>query len=75
MYADGHMICGKVLYEHGKAYIGYNDKEFENQSFYVLVEHSRWYIRGLSKRDEFPELPGVKQPKRAPILKQQVEYY
>ena len=72
MYGDGHMICGKVAYPFGKAYFGYNNKEFESRSFYVLVEHARSFARGLSKRDntdEFPELPGVEQPKRAPILK------
>ena len=62
------MICGKVVYAFGKAYFGYNNKEFESRSFYVLVEHARWYMRGISKCDEFPELPGVEQPKRAPIL-------
>ena len=67
MLGDGHMICGKVAYLVRRAYFGYNNKEFETQSFYVLVEHARQYMR--------TSLSGVEQPKRAPILQQQDEYY
>jgi hypothetical protein len=69
MYTDGHMIPGKAFYSHQKAYVGYNDKEYESRDWYVLVEHPRWYVRVLSKRS-FPELPGVKSLKRAPILEE-----
>jgi hypothetical protein len=57
------MIPGKAVYPFGKAYVGYGGKEYESREWYVLVEHPRV----LSKRS-FPELPGVKSLKRAPIL-------
>ena len=72
MYGDGHMICGKALYEYGTAYIGYNWKEYSKDSFYVMVEHPYRYMRSLSKR-HFPELPSVKQLKRAPTLQKKRE--
>ena len=72
MYGDGHMICGKALYEYGKAYIGYNSIEYQRSSFYVMVEHPAWYMRSLSKR-HFPELPHVKQLERAPTLQKERE--
>ena len=71
LYSDGHMIPGKAAYFFGRAYAPYGGKEYEKREWYVLVEHTRsGRKRGFVSRFEYPDLPGVKPLKRAPIINQ-----